>query len=30
MREAWDLHFVMGLNSLKDYDELFGDKAERP
>ena len=30
MREARDLHFVMGLNSLKDYDELFGDKAERP
>ena len=23
------LHFVMGLNSLKDYDELFGEKAEK-
>ena len=30
MRQTRDLHFVMGLNSLKDYDELFGDKAESP
>ena len=30
MREARDLHFVMSLSSLKDYDVLFGDKAERP
>ena len=29
MRESRDLHFVMGLNSLKDYDELFGGKAEQ-
>ena len=28
MRESRGLHFVMGLNSLKDYDELFGEKAE--
>ena len=29
-RGSRDLHFVMGLTSLKDYDELFGDKAESP
>ena len=30
MRGSRDLHFVMGLNSLKDYDELFGYKTESP
>ena len=29
MRNSRELRFVMGLNSLKDYDELFGDKAEQ-
>ena len=29
-RESRDLHFVLGLTSLKDYDELFGDKADSP
>ena len=27
MRDSRGLHFVMGLNSLKEYDELFGEKA---
>ena len=26
VRDSRGLHFVMGLNSLKDYDELFGEK----
>ena len=29
VRDSRELHFVMGLNSLKDYDELFGEKAEK-
>ena len=29
-RESHDLHFVMGLTSLKDYEELYGDQAKRP
>ena len=29
MKGSRGLHFVMGLNSLKDYDELFGEKAEQ-
>ena len=29
MRDSRGLHFVMGLNSLKDYDEFFGEKAEQ-
>ena len=29
MRDSRGLHFGMGLNSLKDYDELFGEKAEQ-
>ena len=29
-RRSGDLQFVMGLTSLKDYDELFGEKAEDP
>ena len=29
MRDSRGLHLVMGLNSLKDYDELFGEKAEQ-
>ena len=27
MRDSRGVHFVMGLNSLKEYDELFGEKA---
>ena len=27
-RDSRDLHFVISLNSLKDYDELFGDRAQ--
>ena len=29
VRDSRGVHFVMGLNSLKDYDELFGEKAEK-
>ena len=29
-RGSRDLHFVMDLTSLKDYNELFGDEAEGP
>ena len=28
-RDSRELHFVMGLNSLKDYEELFGMEAEK-